>query len=98
MAGTAEHSQTLMRDLFDLDTAETATVYCFCCDGNGLRRGRLQSPEGLAEIAQLVEHATENRGVGSSILPLGTCGSGSVVEHLLAKERVAGSNPVFRSM
>ncbi len=24
------------------------------------------------------------------------CGSGSVVEHLLAKERVAGSNPVFR--
>ena len=24
-------------------------------------------------------------------------GSGSVVEHLLAKERVAGSNPVFRS-
>jgi hypothetical protein len=25
-----------------------------------------------AEIAQLVEHATENRGVGSSILPLGT--------------------------
>ena len=25
------------------------------------------------------------------------CGSGSVVEHLLAKEKVAGSNPVFRS-
>ena len=24
-------------------------------------------------------------------------GSGSVVEHLLAKEKVAGSNPVFRS-
>jgi hypothetical protein len=24
-------------------------------------------------------------------------GSGSVVEYLLAKERVAGSNPVFRS-
>ncbi len=25
------------------------------------------------------------------------CGSGSVVERLLAKEKVAGSNPVFRS-
>ena len=25
-----------------------------------------------AEVAQLVEHTTENRGVGSSILPLGT--------------------------
>src|SRR5687767_13909730 len=25
-------------------------------------------------------------------------GSGSVVEHLLAKEKVAGSNPVFRSL
>ena len=25
-----------------------------------------------AEVAQSVEHATENRGVGSSILPLGT--------------------------
>ena len=27
-----------------------------------------------------------------------TGGSGSVVEHLLAKERVTGSNPVFRSV
>ncbi len=26
-----------------------------------------------------------------------TCGSSSVVEHRLAKARVAGSNPVFRS-
>jgi hypothetical protein len=26
-----------------------------------------------------------------------TCGSGSVVEHLLAKEKVASSNLVFRS-
>jgi hypothetical protein len=26
-----------------------------------------------------------------------SCGSGSVVEHRLAKARVAGSNPVFRS-
>ena len=48
----------------------------------------------------MVEHSTENAGVGSSILPLGTelyCGSGSVVEHLLAKEKVASSNLVFRS-
>ncbi len=101
-----------------------------------------------AEIAQLVEHTTENRSVDSSILSLGTSrlghggalapasgwcqgcrieatggrcacrrrgvqssawpawwgrwqaqpgGSGSGVEHLLAKEKVAGSNPVFRS-
>ena len=28
----------------------------------------------MAEIAQLVEHATENRGVVSSILTLGTLG------------------------
>ena len=55
----------------------------------------------------MVEHAAENRGVGSSTLPLGTQealprldvgGSGSVVEHHLAKVRVAGSNPVFRSI
>ena len=30
--------------------------------------------------------------------PAGASGSGSVVERLLAKEKVAGSNPVFRSM
>ena len=60
----------------------------------------------------MVEHAAENRRVSSSILDLGircvsevgkahtgapASGSGSAVEHLLAKERVAGSNPVFRS-
>jgi hypothetical protein len=58
-----------------------------------------------AEIAQLVEHATENRGVASSILALGTLGlldgqhAGIVqlVEHLLAKEKVTGSSPVARS-
>ena len=63
-----------------------------------------------AEVAQLVEHGTENAGVDSSILSLGTIGavfnlsgavsmggSGSVVEHLLAKEGVEGSNPFFRS-
>ncbi len=60
-----------------------------------------------AEIAQLVEHATENRGVASPILALGTLGltkgwlsigqfAGIVqlVEHLLAKEKVTGSSPV----
>ena len=58
-----------------------------------------------AEIAQLVEHATENRGVASSNLALGTTSrvGGSraevaqLVEHHLAKVRVAGSSPVFRS-
>jgi hypothetical protein len=57
-----------------------------------------------AEIAQLVEHTTENCGVASSILALGTlgligrpCGRGSVVERLLAKEKVVGSNPIARS-
>jgi hypothetical protein len=60
-----------------------------------------------AEIAQLVEHATENRGVASSNLALGTtygwaqCLRAEVaqlVEHHLAKVRVAGSSPVFRSI
>ena len=47
----------------------------------------------------MVEHVTENHGVPSSILGFGTTsGSGSVVEHLLAKERVASSNLVFRSL
>ncbi len=38
----------------------------------------------LAEIAQLVEHATENRGVVSSILSLGTW------SEILAKIVIAG--------
>ena len=58
-----------------------------------------------AEIAQLVEHATENRGVHSSILCLGTlgqereteCGRSTAVVRLLAKEKVVGSNPIARS-
>ena len=53
----------------------------------------------------MVEHATENRSVVSSILSLGTlvlvrgkkCGCSSVVERLLAKEKVEGSNPFARS-
>ncbi len=64
-------------------------------------------PVRRAEIAQLVEHATENRGVASSILALGTNKPGArssraevaqLVEHHLAKVRVAGSSPVFRSI
>ena len=63
-----------------------------------------------AEIAQLVEHATENRGVASSNLALGTtpwrrsvarqdrAEVAQLVEHHLAKVRVAGSSPVFRSI
>src|SRR5918992_4996160 len=59
-----------------------------------------------AEIAQLVEHVTENHGVASSNLALGTTIPGravkraevaQLVEHHLAKVRVAGSSPVFRS-
>ena len=53
----------------------------------------------------MVEHATENRGVHSSILCLGTlgqkfgprCGRSTVVVRLLAKEKVVGSNPIARS-
>jgi hypothetical protein len=50
-------------------------------------------------LAQLVEHLTFNQGVeGSSPSWLTIIrGSGSGVEHRLAKARVAGSNPVFRS-
>ena len=53
----------------------------------------------------MVEHATENCGVVSSILTLGTPGLKQVrpagvvqlVERLLAKEKVMGSNPTARS-
>jgi hypothetical protein len=53
-----------------------------------------------AAVAQLVEQRTENPRVASSTLACGTMssGSGSVVEHRLAKARAAGSNPVFRSI
>jgi hypothetical protein len=62
-------------------------------------------PYKWAEIAQLVEHATENCGVVSSILTLGTpdfmlvrpAGVVQLVERLLAKEKVMGSNPTARS-
>ena len=53
-----------------------------------------------AEVAQSVEQRTENPRVPSSILGLGTKtgGSSSAVECLLAKEEVASSNLVFRSI
>ena len=69
-------------------------------------RRRATSRSDRAEIAQSVEHATENRGVASSILALGTkqvagmvyrAEVAQLVEHHLAKVRVAGSSPVFRS-
>ena len=54
----------------------------------------------------MVEHATENCGVVSSILTLGTpdlklvrpAGVVQLVERLLAKEKVMGSNPIARSI
>ncbi len=72
----------------------------------GTPSGRWVRKVHRAEIAQLVEHATENRGVASSNLALGTnAGARSsraevaqLVEHHLAKVRVAGSSPVFRSI
>ena len=64
----------------------------------------LSTLQHLAEIAQLVEHATENRRVDSSSLSLGIIGlqadhAGVVqlVERLLAKEKVTSSNLVARS-
>ena len=50
-----------------------------------------------AQIAQSVEQRTENPCVVGSIPTLGTSGSGSGVEHRLAKARVASSNLVCRS-
>ena len=53
-----------------------------------------------AEVAQQVEQRTENPRVNGPIPFLGTFlgGCSSVVECLLAKEEVAGPNPVFRSI
>ena len=71
--------------------------------------------DATAEVAQVVEHGTENAGVDSSSLSLGTInnlgpglqtgakksGSGSVVEHLLAKEgsrvQISSSAPTFKA-
>ncbi len=69
--------------------------------GRQLRDRTLQH---YAEIAQLVEHATENRRVDSSSLSLGIsaiqadpAGVVQLVERLLAKEKVTSSNLVARS-
>lgn len=61
----------------------------------------------MAELADALDLGSSGRPWGfDSLYPhhLGVkkynfklCGSGSVVEHRLAKARVAGSNPVFRS-
>ena len=50
------------------------------CDAFFLTDYHKNSPprQGRAQVAQLVEHATENRGVGGSIPPLGTI---SLVSH-----------------
>lgn len=62
---------------------------------------RFPSPAFFAQIAQSVEQRTENPRVTGSIPVLGichTCASGRVVLCLLAKEKVAGSIPVSRSL
>ena len=75
--------------------------------GTGLIQG-LDTARGIvvfycrgAEVAQLVEHRTENPGVGSSILPLGTiffAGLAQSVEHVTRNDGVRGSNPRSSSM
>ena len=73
---------------------------------NPVSNGKITPHFEQAEIAQLVEHATENCGVDSSILSLGTLGLDTgrfagvvqLVECLLAKEKVVGSSPIARSM
>ena len=67
-----------------------------------------QAPEKniSAVVAQVAEHSSEKAGVGSANLPHGTqcpkkgtkCGSSSAVECFLAKEEIAGANPVSRSI
>src|SRR3954462_5506143 len=57
----------------DLKTAKTSAVL----DRARVAPYKRRSPTGLAaggdaQVAQLVEHATENRSVGGSIPPLGT--------------------------
>jgi hypothetical protein len=57
---------------------ETSVVFCGPPTGSQSLVGH------RAEIAQLVEHATENRGVASSILALGTIVT-AVVAHIERK-------------
>ena len=79
-------------------------VRTLACHARGRGFESLPGRHFFASIAQSVEQRTENPRVGGSIPPQGTisffgsiCGSGSVVEHRLAKARVASSNLVFRS-
>src|SRR4029077_13181590 len=96
----AGHPATVRREPRILDWRAGLVV------SSGPPTGRRRPGDNRAEIAQLVEHATENRGVASSILALGTItGRGGrhraegaqLGEHHLARVRVAGSSPVFRS-
>ena len=66
--------------------------------------GVIDSDDGDAQIAQLVEQWTENPCVAGSIPALGTCKVqityaivAQLVEYNLAKVGVAGSSPVYRS-
>ena len=57
---------------------------------------------GVAELADALDLGSSGFTVGVQVPSpapywVHICGSGSVVEHRLAKARVAGSNPVFRS-
>ncbi len=54
----------------------------------------------VAELADALDlgSSASRRGGSSPSTRTILCGSGSVVEHRLAKARVAGSNPVFRSI
>ena len=66
-----------------LGRLDFATRHCVC------------SLLACAEVAQLVEHRTENPGVGSSILPLSTiiAGVAQPVEHITRNDEVRGSTP-----
>src|SRR5712692_10310508 len=69
-----------------------ALVLCHSCVGTRLdsRESSLYKPRAFhrppsggrgAQVAQLVEHCTENAGVGGSIPPLGTTNCSPIVSH-----------------
>jgi hypothetical protein len=53
---------------------------------------RGSAPRRQAQVAQLVEHATENRSVGSSILPLGTIAHNLLIFIEIAAELRLGAS------
>ena len=58
------------------------------------------STENAGEISSILALGTQKGAVignGHSPARMAMSGSGSVVEHLLAKVRAVGSNPIFRS-